>query len=107
MVPRNVTPLTPLTPLRWKSNARYEEDPEETKSLKTKETVQEPKAVEQRSRLGLTVTNAKEHLPAQDVSEHEQDAEDVDGQVDNGVPKAESGEDDEGAATVSSSGQDM
>jgi len=93
MVPRNVTPLTPLTPLRWKSNPRDEEEEEPEEETKL---VQEPKAVEQRSRLGLTVTNAEEHLPAADVSEDEQDV----GTDSQGKPF-------EGAATESPSGQDM
>lgn len=46
MTPRNVTPLIPLTPLRWKSNPSEQE--EQQKAAVTVE----------RSRLGLVATNA-------------------------------------------------
>jgi hypothetical protein len=53
MTPRNVTPLTPLTPLKWKSNAREQEE--------------EQKAFE-RSRLGSGAMSSK---PISELSEGE------------------------------------
>ncbi|KAG0578148.1 hypothetical protein KC19_4G001600 [Ceratodon purpureus] len=75
MTPRNITPLTPLTPLRWKSNPREQE---------------EEKAME-RSRLGSAVSNGmphEEYLGGKLVANNEKEERLAEGQQE-GAPAAE------------------
>lgn len=74
MTPRNVTPLVPLTPLRWKSS------PEEQS---------EKAGPVDRSRLGLRVTNSGDNLQSQGHSEEEQKEEDDDEPTDKEEQKEE------------------
>lgn len=104
MTPRNVTPLVPLTPLRWKSNPSEQDE------------LQSAAATVERSRLGLSASNvtvsSEEHcrsnLPTDGSEVENKEDRDIDVQTKTVQSTAEADEsEDDSLAMESPSGQDM